>query len=82
LGFFSGKSRPYLERILNQSTHGSETTTNLYFTGFRRSLRFSDTIWTLRPLTLRSGSGSLPDAEDWVYRRSGSPSFSGSMTRR
>jgi len=36
---------------------------NPYFTGFQRSLRFSDTIWRLRRLTLRSASGSLLYAE-------------------
>jgi hypothetical protein len=80
-GFSSETSQTSLGLIPDQSTHGNETTVNPYFTGFQEFRPFLDTIWNLRRLTLRSDSGSLPNAEDWGSRRRHWPSAFGSMRR-
>jgi hypothetical protein len=70
------------ERIRSRSTHGSETTANPHYACFRRFGPFSDMIWRTCRATRRSGSGSLPNAEDWDFRRRRSPGLSDSMRQR
>jgi hypothetical protein len=78
----SARSQTCSGRIRNQSTHGSATTANPHYACFQRLGPFSDMIWRTCRATRRSDSGSLPNAEDWDFRRKRSPGVSGSTRGR